>query len=339
MRGAGKRTEHDRHRQSISSSMTLDSHNDECSRFHLFMGGTILLLISIEWPVARLVRLEGFGQLRHCIFGTATLLTVIAYCHWRNYYRLRESAILAVWLVWLTITLNILMQICGRSPAPLVDLGLSRIDAAMHFSALSVMKWIHSFRYLRVALILAYVSLPLLMLLALMLPTLQGKYRQSRQYIVAVTIAALFTAAIFALWPAVGPWVVYGYKPAPDQTAAQDYLLALKSTSSVRMNMDVAAIVSFPSFHVVLALLSAAGLWQCRKFRPLLVALSTAICISTVTTGWHYMTDVLGGFAVTATAYPLANRLLGTLLTPATVYKAHPIPRPSRTISTILPIR
>src|SRR5271157_225760 len=120
MRGAGKRTEHDRHRQSVSSSMTLDSHNDECSRFHLFMGGTILLLISIEWPVARLVRLEGFGQLRHCIFGTATLLTVIAYCHWRNYYRLRESAILAVWLVWLTITLNILMQICGRSPAPLV---------------------------------------------------------------------------------------------------------------------------------------------------------------------------------------------------------------------------
>jgi membrane-associated phospholipid phosphatase len=152
------------------------------------------------------------------------------------------------------------------------------------------------------------------MVVAVMLPTLQGKYRQAQHYIVAVTLGAILTAGMFTMWPAVGPWTVYGYRPLPDQAAAQAYLLALKSPGPVTVNIDIAAIVSFPSFHVALASLSAAALWPYRKFRPVLGALCAGICVSTIATGWHYVIDMVGGLTVTVAAQTMANNLLSYVL-------------------------
>jgi len=299
-----------------------DSHTGECFGFHRFMGGTILLLIAVEWPLARIVRLEGFGQLRDCGLGIALLLAIIMYCQWRKYHRLREAAIMALWMATLTVVLNVLIQICARTPAPMIDLSLARADAVMHVSALSAMDWARQSRLLQAIFTLAYGCLPLMMLLAVMVPTLLGRFRQAQQYVLAVTIGALLTGAIFALWPAAGPWVVYGYRPATNQATAQAFLLALKSQQPIAMNMDIAAIVSFPSFHVVLALLSAAALWPYRKFRLVLIVLSAVIAVSTITTGWHYIVDVLGGFAVAAAAYPLADYVLKRVVTPNAVSSA-----------------
>jgi PAP2 superfamily len=286
-----------------------DRMNAECRRFHRFMGGTVLILLWVEWTLARLVHLDGVGrQLRLASFGMMFLLVIALYCRRRTYRQLHEAAVLSIWMVALSILLNLLMQICGRSPALLVDHQLAHIDTLLFAPVLC---WIHPVHILRVI----YDAVAWLMLLAIMLPTLQGRYRQSQQYIVAVTLAAFITAALFMLWPAVGPWVTNGHQPSPEQTAAQAYLLLLKSPGPVTMDMDIAAIVSFPSFHVVLTLLSAAALWPCRRLRIVLVALCAAICISTVTTGWHYVIDAVGGLAVSLAAQPLANTLLNHVLT------------------------
>jgi hypothetical protein len=81
---------------------------DECTRFHLFMGGVVLLLIAIDWPLAKWLGLEGFDRFRMTtlgdLFGPALLLAVIVYCQWRNYRQLREAAILVIWIVALTAT-------------------------------------------------------------------------------------------------------------------------------------------------------------------------------------------------------------------------------------------
>jgi membrane-associated phospholipid phosphatase len=63
----------------------------------------------------------------------------------------------------------------------------------------------------------------------------------------------------------------------------------------VDLDMNDAGIVSFPSFHVVLALLSAMALGTIRSLRVWVWALAGLICISAVTTGWHYGVDILGG--------------------------------------------
>jgi membrane-associated phospholipid phosphatase len=57
-------------------------------------------------------------------------------------------------------------------------------------------------------------------------------------------------------------------------------------------------IVSFPSFHVVLAILSAFALSSIRSLRAPVWVLAVLICISAVSTGWHYGIDVFGGVIV-----------------------------------------
>ncbi len=284
--------------------------NGECSRFHRFMVAIVLMLLPVEWALARWVQLDGLGrQLRLTSFGITLLLGTALYCRWRSHRHLYEAALLSIWMVALSILLNLLMQICGRSPAPLVDHQLAYVDSVL-FAPL--LRWIHPVPVLgRI-----YDTLPWLMLLAVMLPCLRGHYRQAQQYIVAVMLAAFMTAALFVFCPAVGPWVVNGHQPSRQQAAAQAYLLLLKSPGPVAMDMDIAAIVSFPSFHVVLALLSAAALWPYRKLRLVLVTLCAAICVSTVTTGWHYLIDLVGGLAVTLAAQPAANGLLLYVVTP-----------------------
>ncbi len=71
-----------------------------------------------------------------------------------------------------------------------------------------------------------------------------------------------------------------------------------------------AGVVAFPSFHVILAVLSVIALWNLRWLRWPAFAFGTAICISTMTTGWHYAIDVIGGLAVTYLVYILARLVL-----------------------------
>jgi membrane-associated phospholipid phosphatase len=63
-------------------------------------------------------------------------------------------------------------------------------------------------------------------------------------------------------------------------------------------------------------MLSAAALGPYRKLRLALTGLCAAVCVSTVTTGWHYLIDLVGGLAVTLAAQPAARVLLLYVVTP-----------------------
>ena len=68
-------------------------------------------------------------------------------------------------------------------------------------------------------------------------------------------------------------------------------------------------VVCFPPFHVVWAIFSAATLWGFRWLRIPLVLLSGMIILSTMTTGWHYFADVLGGILLAVISIVLAKGL------------------------------
>jgi membrane-associated phospholipid phosphatase len=76
------------------------------------------------------------------------------------------------------------------------------------------------------------------------------------------------------------------------------YLTLLNSHVPVVLDMHQAGIVSFPSYHVVLANLSALALSSVRRLRAVAWLLAALVCVSTVLTGWHYGVDVLGGLLV-----------------------------------------
>jgi len=267
-------------------------------KFNLLMAAVIASLLIAEAVLCRLVHLYGFGRQLKGLAAALPFLAICAYSRWRGFKRFSDAAVLAMWGVLATRVLGLLIQIAARSPAPLVDGELARLDHAMHFEAVFVVTLMAQSRYLRLGLALCYALLILFVVAALLVPPLCGRRNAAERLVVAVIVAAIITAALFAIFPAIGPWVVYGFAPTHAQAAAQSYLLLLKSNGAVLVNFADPAIVSFPSFHVVLAILCMVALWNVRRLRWFSFALGFLICVSTVTTGWHYVVDIAGGLAV-----------------------------------------
>jgi membrane-associated phospholipid phosphatase len=142
---------------------------------------------------------------------------------------------------------------------------------------------------------------------AILVPPFFGQRLASRRYIVAVVTATIFTSVLFALWPACGPWTTESLRPTAEQAAVTARLLALKSSAPAVLDLQHTAIVSFPSFHVILAVLSAIALHRVPRVRRWACALAALTSLSTITTGWHYGFDLLGGLAVTAAAWSIAR--------------------------------
>jgi membrane-associated phospholipid phosphatase len=124
--------------------------------------------------------------------------------------------------------------------------------------------------------------------------------------VIAYAVAALTTIALFALYPAAGPWTVYRFTASPEQMLVQSTLGLLKTSGPLRQNIAHCDLVAFPSFHVAQCILTAIALWHSRWLRLPAAVLAILMCISTVTTGWHYVIDVIGGLAVAIFAQAVA---------------------------------
>ena len=57
-------------------------------------------------------------------------------------------------------------------------------------------------------------------------------------------------------------------------------------------------IITFPSFHCVLAVLTAWALWPLRWLGPLAAAFNALVLVSTIPQGGHYLADILSGMAI-----------------------------------------
>lgn len=291
--------------------------SNESSRFNRVMAATVILLLAVDLILARLVHLSAIEELRVLAhlslgnFGLWVLIAACCYCRWRGAgaAKLGDISQSAAWALLAIPAIAFLIPAAGRSPYPLVDSALARIDAGMHFHTVTVVHLVSHLPLLRRALAVCYGLLPLLILGSLVVPTLCGRVVDSRRYVLAVIFAAIMTAALFALWPAAGPWMVEGFAPTRGQAVVTDSLSLLKSSKPLPAEVG-GAVVAFPSFHVVLAVLSVVAMWNVRWARWSTFALATLICVSTITTGWHYLIDVIGGLAVTFLAQALANLVL-----------------------------
>jgi len=285
-------------------------HTPQGLRFNVLMGAILVVLVPADFVLARAVHFTNSGQSLQ-VWTTALFLgAILAYCRWRPLPRLIEACELAIWADLYFDALSVLIQIAGRSHRPLVDRQLAAMDARLHFATAA---WVHfaaGVPALRIALALVYAIEPILLLAALVVVPFMGRADAARRYVFGIVIAASITAVAFALWPAAGPWTTEGYRATRDQRQVTAYLAVLKSHASVGLDMDDAGIVAFPSFHVLLAVLSAVALGSLRKLRWPVWILAALIVVSTLTTGWHYLTDVMGGLALAAITLAAASLVL-----------------------------
>jgi hypothetical protein len=280
--------------------------------FNLLMAYACSILVLVMLLACRLasISLPDLGQLAvGVVFIFAVVFTLAVYWHEKGKMDLRDAVMTIPWSILIAVAVPPLVLAAARLDRPLQDEHLAHVDHVLSISVPQVMSFT-SRHWLGRAINRTYPLLIPLMLISSLLPALAGKVRNAQLYLLANLIAFFIGLPLFALVPAVGPWYGYHFAATAHQAECQSALLLFRAPGHAISNIN--AIICFPSFHVIWAIFCVAGLWGFRLLRIPVAVLSSMIIVSTVTTGWHYFIDVLGGIVVAAISLAIAYVCIST---------------------------
>jgi membrane-associated phospholipid phosphatase len=287
---------------------------------HVFMASVYgVLLTATTWGLwAR----SGSGwqgiALTCAVIFPVVLLPAIVYNDLKSYEK-RNAALTLPWVVLLVAIIPSMAVLSVRFEFPLRDALLAKMDRALGFNVPAIAAWTTAHPHWRILSDKSYDVLYLLLPMAMFLPGIWGKRDAAEQFIVANAAAFLISFPIFTLMPAIGPWAGSEFAGSAAQKACEASILALHSGSKAAA---VVGVVSFPSFHVIWAVLSARALWPMPGLRTVGAVMALLVAVSTVTTGWHYVVDVLAGLVMAAVALGVARRIVEPTATKPTRSKS-----------------
>ena len=262
----------------------------------------------------------------------ALLIALTKYVGWRLASddgvfagRIKYAAKSMALVCWSTIGLtciNVVMlsgAYLGAGAAfPLVDAQLAAFSPAVGFDWAAMLGWTNSHPLLMNSLYWAYTStLVQTPILVFLLAALHQRDRLT-EYVSLYILTGLVVVAFAILTPALGAYSYYQpdaslysvLGPGPG-AAHLEMTHALRSGAAMMIDFDKpVGIVTFPSFHTVLAIITT---WSMRDvkivFWPLL-ALNLWVIISTLPVGGHYLIDLPAGALVAFAAIWLTRRLM-----------------------------
>lgn len=280
--------------------------------FHLLMAYACSVLLLITLIACRLASIEIRGLADLAIgtfFISAIVFTLAVYWHEKGKMHLRDATMTIPWVIVLAVIVPPLVLAIARLGMPLQDDHLARIDQLIGVSVPHIMSWT-SRHWLGTLINRTYPLLSPLLTMSIFLPALLGKVQNAQQFVMANLIAFFIGLPLFALVPAIGPWYGYHFAATSGQMDCQSAIVLFRAPGHAISQLG--AIICFPSFHVIWAIFCVAALWGFRLLRIPVTLFSGMIVISTVTTGWHYFIDVLGGFVIAGFSLAIANALIQT---------------------------
>lgn len=248
--------------------------------------------------------------------GFGLLLTLLSIVYW---YRREPTFILVLsvlnHLVLFGWSYMVLLYAGASLGRPLIDDSLVQWDRYMGYHEPAVVDWAHSHPTLDRWLNVAYNSLLIQTGILIAVLGLSGERNQLESFMLRLMVSAIIVALVFLIFPAVGPFQTYGYAPDAGQARYLDHLLHLRSGERLTVtDAEPEGLITFPSFHTTWAILLTAAVVHRRIPLALGLLLNVLVIVSTLTSGWHYLSDVLAGLLVAAATIPITNwleRLLG----------------------------
>jgi hypothetical protein len=217
------------------------------------------------------------------------------------YYRRVEPFRLCLFALIVTVVFSsafvTLTYMAARLAPPLVDDWLVRCDRLLGFSTIRPWQGTAAGIFFTVA----YYSLLIQTAATIAVLGLCNKREPLERFLQQMMVTALVVLACFMLVPAIGPCAV---DPSADQAHYLEHFRELRAGARTGLSLaDAEGLITFPSFHTVWALLLVAA---CpRPLKAASVLLNSAVIVATLTTGWHYLSDVLAGIVVYYAVYRL----------------------------------
>ena len=199
---------------------------------------------------------------------------------------------------------GVLSYLCLASSGPLIDSRLLAMDRALGFDWMAGYHFLQARPWLQTILGFAYCSLVWQGLYFCVLLGLMNRKTQIREMFWIVLLGGLMTSLGTLLFPAFGPFKTF-VAPAASFLPEMAHLKSGQNLNFALAHMT--GVVSFPSFHTVMAL---GYCYAFRKTGPIgwgIVALNVLMLVSVPWYGGHYLMDMIGGLATLLTAVAMVR--------------------------------
>ena len=274
-----------------------------------FLWGLTVLLLTVDGIWLSFISLK-FDFYSLLFVGVVNLL--LAFGAW--FYSVKRPRVQfftlfmgVLYLSLITLGIGLLSYCLTRLALPLHDQTYSAIDQSLGFDWITVVGFINQSPWFSTLLTYAYHSSGLQLIGLILLLAFMQKFDDLKQFFQLFTLTGLCVIVIAGLFPSVGPYAFYA--PSAEvysQFSSQAGVWHLEHMNALREGRmgvldlrDLEGLVSFPSFHTCLALIT---IWCTRHFRyvfPLSLILNLLVIVSTIPEGGHYLVDLFGGAAIT----------------------------------------
>ena len=201
-------------------------------------------------------------------------------------------------------------QYIGNNLAlPLIDAPLIAADKLLRFDWLAYIHLTGNNVVITSLFVVSYYTFIIVMIIQICLLFIAKESAHAQRFVIVFYVAGIVTVMLASALPAVGGYVYYDiHNPAARMHEAT--LLALRNHTMTSAPFPGRGLVTFPSFHAVMAVLLIYASFPLRRFRLFAIPCNVIMLFSLPAEGGHYLVDVLAGIAVALLGIWLAERIL-----------------------------
>jgi membrane-associated phospholipid phosphatase len=206
----------------------------------------------------------------------------------------------------------IFTYLATASALPLRDAFLARLDSHLGFHWPSFLSAINDRPFWASLLVQAYASTAPLTQGVVIWLAIRGCGERLSEFLALLCLSSLGLAVGMLLVPAAGAFVYFeparqlfdNFTAGEEMWPFLDAFNGLRDGSLTKIDVSsVQGVVSFPSFHTMLGIITTYALRDTRALLILAVILNGTMIVSTLPVGGHYLVDVLAGAAISIAAF------------------------------------
>jgi membrane-associated phospholipid phosphatase len=274
----------------------------------LWIGLAAIALTELVAMVVFGFRLTGFAALPILAVSGGAAALGIFYAICRPDERLAALCLGAAYLIIYTLAAAILSYLGTSLGLPLLDAQFARADASLGLDWLAALELTDRWPALGTLLRTTYTTSLMQIVAAFVILAAARQLTRLANFLTLFTATSLATIILSSLLPAAGAFVYYDPPAALREVVGHDAgIWHLKHFEALRSGamraIDPGAIeglVTFPSFHAALGVITVWALWRTRFLAYPALALNAVVIASAVPVGGHYFVDIFAGMAIAA---------------------------------------
>lgn len=221
-----------------------------------------------------------------------------------------------VFIIVFTNALALFGYLLTSVALPMRDTVYSGMDQALGFDWIAWLQWMNAHPVVGNGLTWAYQSSIVQLFAVIIFTAFTLRHDRLQAFLSLFVITSMITIIVAGLFPSIGPYAFYGPSPAdfsnlnPEAgTWHLEHMLGLRDGTMRHIDIrDIEGLVSFPSFHTALAIITAYALRGIRWIAWPSYILNAFVILSTLSEGGHYLVDIIGGTCITVVAIVMYAR-------------------------------